>query len=243
VQIALRSTSLASRNVSDACIRCEVNKEVTRKVTRDAAHRCFLSSVFDLVNGDPGPTGKGRRSGVPTMCNVSQLDTFLYQLPWLPSEWRPHPSRPGHAALVRIYDDSKRPLSMPCSRLVSRSYHAMSRLYCPSYQKRPAARISAPISRLPLVSLPLFFALLLCPYFVYRVYALNTRPPTCTIKPHMITSHGFIIDSPSDARTLRRLIAHPMSANAEILMYLLAHRCRIKKVQHPMYLIAHPMSD
>ena len=40
---------------------------------------------------------------------------------------------------------------------------------------------------------------------------------------HMITSHGFIIDSPSDARTLRRLIAHPTSADAEIPMYLLAH--------------------
>src|SRR6266404_154572 len=44
---------------------------------------------------------------------------------------------------------------------------------------------------------------------------------------HMITSHGFIIDSPSDARTLRRLIAHPTSADVEI----------------PMYLLAHPMSD
>src|SRR6266404_1999954 len=40
---------------------------------------------------------------------------------------------------------------------------------------------------------------------------------------HMMTSHGLIIDSPSNARSLRRLIAHLTLVNVEIPMYLIAH--------------------
>ncbi len=43
----------------------------------------------------------------------------------------------------------------------------------------------------------------------------------------MMTSNGLIIDSPSDARTLLWLIAHPTSAEVEIPMFLIASQCQI----------------